>query len=84
MAGNDRVIVVTGATGRQGGAVVRQLLDEGYRVRGVTRSPDSKRARKLAALGADMVRADMASPDDMRRACAGAHGVFSVQNAMIS
>ena len=76
--------VVTGATGRQGGAVARHLLDEGYRVRGVTRSPDSKQARKLASLGADMVRADMASPDDMRRACAGAHGVFSVQNPMIS
>ena len=84
MAGHDRVIVVTGATGRQGGAVARHLLAEGYRVRGVTRSPDSKQARRLALFGADIVRADMASADDMRRACAGAHGVFSVQNAMIS
>jgi uncharacterized protein YbjT (DUF2867 family) len=81
---DDRVVVVTGATGRQGGAVARHLLAEGCRVRGVTRSPDSKPARQLALLGADMVRADMASLDDMRRACAGAHGVFSVQNPMIS
>ena len=60
MAGNDRVIVVTGATGRQGGAVARHLLAEGYRVRGVTRSPDSTRARKLASLGADVVAAQEA------------------------
>ena len=80
----DRVFVVTGATGRQGGAVARHLLAEGHRVRGVTRSPDSKAARQLALLGADIVRADMASLDDMRRACTGAHGVFSVQNPMIS
>jgi uncharacterized protein YbjT (DUF2867 family) len=83
MAGSDRVIVVTGATGRQGGAVARHLLAEGHRVRVVTRSPDSKQARQLASLGADVVRADMASADDMRRVCAGAYGVFSVQNAMI-
>lgn len=84
MAEHKGVIVVTGATGRQGGAVARHLLAHGYRVRGVTRSPDSKQARRLASLGADIVRADMGSADDMRRACAAAHGVFSVQNAMIS
>lgn len=40
MTRDDQVIVVTGATGRQGGAVARHLLAEGWRVRGVTRSPD--------------------------------------------
>ena len=84
MDGRDDVIVVTGVTGRQGGAVARHLLADGWRVRGVTRSPASKRARHLANLGVEVVRADMASPDEMRRVCAGAHGVFSVQNAMIS
>ena len=77
-------IVVTGSTGRQGGAVVRHLLADGWRVRGVTRSPNSTAAQELAALGADLVRADMADPDAMGEACAGAHGVFSVQNPMIS
>jgi uncharacterized protein YbjT (DUF2867 family) len=84
MGGHDQVIVVTGATGRQGGAVARHLLAEGWRVRGVTRSPDSKAARRLAALGVEVVRADMASPHEMQHVCAGVHGVFSVQNAMIS
>lgn len=84
MAGEDQVIVVTGATGRQGGAVARHLLAAGWSVRGLTRSPDSKAARQLAALGVEVVRADMAAPAAMREACAGAHGVFSVQNPMIS
>ena len=84
MTSHHQVIVVTGATGRQGGAVARHLLADGWRVRGVTRSPDSRAARDLAALGVEVVRADMADPDAMRRAFAGAHGVFSVQNPMIS
>lgn len=84
MADKGQVIVVTGATGRQGGAVARRLLAEGWSVRGLTRSPDSKAARQLAALGVEVIRADMADPEAMREACAGAHGVFSVQNAMIS
>jgi uncharacterized protein YbjT (DUF2867 family) len=84
MTRDDQIIVVMGATGRQGGAVVRQLLAEGRRVRGVTRSPDSNIARGLAALGVEVVRADMADPDAMREACAGVHGVFCVQNPMIS
>jgi uncharacterized protein YbjT (DUF2867 family) len=84
MTRDDRAIVVTGATGRQGGAVVRHLLAEGWRVRGVTRSPDAKAARALAALGVDVVRADMADADAMRQVCVGVHGVFSVQNPMIS
>lgn len=78
----DDVIVVTGATGRQGGSVARHLLADGWRVRGVTRSPDSPAAQRLAALGAEMVRADMADPEAMRDACAGSHGVFNVQNPM--
>jgi uncharacterized protein YbjT (DUF2867 family) len=84
MAGNDQVIVVTGATGRQGGAVARHLVATGWRVRGVTRSPISTAARALAALGVEVVGADMADADAMRKACSGSYGVFSVQNPMIS
>ena len=84
MTRDDRVIVVTGATGRQGGAVARHLLADGWRVRGVTRTPDSNRARMLAAHGVEVVRADMADAHAMREVCAGMHGVFSVQNPMIS
>lgn len=82
--GQHDLVVVTGATGRQGGAVVRHLLADGWRVRGVTRSPGSGRARTLAGAGVEVVQADMDDLDAMRRACAGAYGAFSVQNPVVS
>ncbi|PWK83708.1 uncharacterized protein YbjT (DUF2867 family) [Lentzea atacamensis] len=78
------LVAVTGATGRQGGAVARHLLAGGWRVRALTRDPSSEKARRLADAGAEVVRADMADPATLRPAFAGAHGVFSVQNPMIS
>lgn len=84
MAGNGRIVVVTGVTGRQGGAVARHLLAEGWRVRGVTRSPASRAAQDVAGLGVELVHADMADRHRMTAVCEGAHGVFSVQNPMIS
>ena len=80
----DRLVVVLGATGRQGGAVARHLLAGGWRVRAVTRTPGSAAAQALASAGAEVVRADMADPAGLRVALAGAYGVFSVQNPMIS
>jgi uncharacterized protein YbjT (DUF2867 family) len=80
----DRIVVVTGATGRQGGAVARHLLADGWRVRALTRRPERRRARELAALGAEVVGADMTDQEGLARALDGAYGVFSVQNPMIS
>jgi uncharacterized protein YbjT (DUF2867 family) len=81
---DDRLVVVLGATGRQGGAVARHLLAGGWRVRAVTRTPGSTAAQALTAAGAEVVRADMADPAGLRIALAGAYGVFSVQNPMTS
>lgn len=81
---NDRLVVVFGGTGRQGGAVARHLLAAGWRVRVVTRKPGSTAARALAGACAQVVRADMADPATLRYALADAHGVFSVQNPMTS
>lgn len=80
----DELIVVTGATGRQGGAVARHLLADGWRVRGVTRTATSAPARELAGRGVEVVTADMADVEALRRAFAGAYGVYSVQNPMIA
>ena len=77
-------IVVAGATGRQGGAVARRLLEAGWHVRALTRSPESKPAASLAAAGAEVVRADMDDRASLDAAFAGAYGVFSVQNPAIS
>lgn len=81
---DDRLVVVFGATGGQGGAVARHLLRGGWRVRAVTRTPGSAAAQGLAAAGAEVVPADMADLTALRSALAGAYGVFSVQNPMIS
>ena len=82
-ASGRRTIVVTGATGLQGGAVARRLLEDGWHVRGLTRNPASKRAQALAALGAEVVQGDMAEAASLRPVFEGAYGVYSVQNPFI-
>lgn len=78
---NDRsTILVTGATGKQGGAVARELLLHGYNVRAMTRKPAGPEARALEALGAEIVQADLDQPETLDRALAGVWGVFAVQN----
>lgn len=77
-------IVVCGATGRQGGAVARHLLADGWTVRGLTRLARSQKARALAAQGVEVVESDMADRRALSRAFAGAYGVYSVQNPMLS
>jgi len=79
MADNKNVLV-TGATGKQGGAVARELLAKGYRVRAMTRKPDSENARALAKLGAEIVRGDFDDAASLAQAVKGVWGVFSVQN----
>ena len=78
------MIVVTGATGLQGGAVTRQLLKDGWHVRGLTRNAASKKAQALAALGVDVVQGDLGDVASLRPVFAGAYGVYSVQNPFIS
>jgi uncharacterized protein YbjT (DUF2867 family) len=78
---NDRsIILVSGATGKQGGAVARELLSHGYKVRAMTRKPSESEAKALAALGAEIVQADLDQPATLDEALAGVWGVFAVQN----
>jgi uncharacterized protein YbjT (DUF2867 family) len=79
----EKIIVVTGATGLQGGAVTWHLLKEGWRVRALTRNPESKKAQALAALGAEVVQVDLNDVASLRPAFEGAYGVYSVQNPFI-
>lgn len=73
------IVLVTGATGTQGGATARALLAAGWQVRFLTRKPASAAATALAALGAQACRGDMNDPSSLDGAIAGAHAVFSVQ-----
>jgi uncharacterized protein YbjT (DUF2867 family) len=82
MVDRDRIVAVTGATGRQGGAVARHLLSAGWRVRALTRRPHRPAAQALAALGAELVRADMVNTSELVQAFRDVYGVYSVQNFM--
>jgi uncharacterized protein YbjT (DUF2867 family) len=83
-AAGRRIIVVTGATGLQGGAVTRHLLRDGWHVRALTRNAASKPAQALAALDVEVVQGDMGEAASLRPIFAGAYGVYSVQNPFIS
>ncbi|HEY5432919.1 MAG TPA: NmrA/HSCARG family protein [Coriobacteriia bacterium] len=76
---SDLTILVTGGTGRQGGAAARHLLADDWKVRALVRDPDSPAARTLAKSGAQLVKGDLLDPASLVRAVAGVHGVYSVQ-----
>src|SRR5881227_249935 len=80
MAKGKGVIVVTGATGQQGGAVARELLARKHTVRAMTRTPDSDAAKALARQGAEIVKGDLDDEATLRTALADTWGVFGVQN----
>lgn len=75
----SRTILVTGATGKQGGAVARQLLRDGWDVRALTRSPDKEEAQDLYREGAEVVKGDLNNRFGLRRLLEDVYGVFSVQ-----
>lgn len=75
-----RFVLVTGATGQQGGAVLRHLRQQGIAVRVLTRNAQSTAAHALAAAGVEVVQGDLDDRASLDRALAGAYGVFSVQN----
>ncbi|WP_165252970.1 NmrA/HSCARG family protein [Paludisphaera soli] len=72
-------ILVTGATGKQGGAVVRALQQAGRTVRAMTRDPQSAAGRALAERGVEVVKGDFNDPASLDAALAGVGGVFSMQ-----
>jgi uncharacterized protein YbjT (DUF2867 family) len=79
MSKSDQLILVTGATGAQGGAAARALLASGFRVRALVRSPDADNAQELARLGVELVKGDMNDEASLIAAAQGAYGLFSVQ-----
>ncbi len=79
----QKTVAVVGATGAQGGGLVRAILADPERrfvVRAITRDPSSEKARALAAAGAEVVAGDADEPSSLEAAFAGAHGAFLVTN----
>jgi uncharacterized protein YbjT (DUF2867 family) len=76
---SERIILVTGATGRQGGAVYKHLQQKGFKLRTLVRDPDSNKARQRVGHGEGVFQGGFDDPDSLLRAMDGVHGVFSVQ-----
>ncbi|MDX3108879.1 NmrA family NAD(P)-binding protein [Nonomuraea angiospora] len=79
MSTDPAPVLVTGATGQQGGATARALLAAGVPVRALVRDPATDRAKAVEALGAELVTGDLNDRDSVIRAARGARAVFSVQ-----
>ena len=76
-----RTIAVVGATGAQGGGLVRAILNDSegrFSVRALTRDPSSDKAKALADLGAEVVAADVSDADSLKSAFEGAYGAYCV------
>jgi len=71
-------VVVTGSTGKQGGAVARGLLERGHKVRAVTRDPNSSQAKSLAKAGATIVAASLDDTAAITKALEGATSLFAM------
>jgi uncharacterized protein YbjT (DUF2867 family) len=76
----SKTILITGATVNQGGATLRNLLGKGFTLRALTRKPESDKARALANNGVEVVQGDLNDAESLKRALAGAWGVYAVQN----
>jgi uncharacterized protein YbjT (DUF2867 family) len=78
---DKKIIAVMGATGGQGGGLVRAIQADGggpFRARAITRDPDSDKAKAVAKLGAEVVAANADDPESLKKAFAGAHGAYCV------
>ena len=80
---DKKIIAVIGSTGTQGGGLARAILADpngGFAVRAITRDPNKDKAKALAAAGAEVVSADLDNVESLKKAFAGAHGVYAVTN----
>ncbi|HSW82027.1 MAG TPA: NmrA/HSCARG family protein [Usitatibacter sp.] len=78
-----KIIAVVGATGAQGGGLVRAIMNDpngGFAARAITRKKDSDKAKALAKMGAEVVEADLDNTDSLKKAFAGAYGAYCVTN----
>jgi uncharacterized protein YbjT (DUF2867 family) len=75
-----KLVLVTGVTGKQGGAVARALLEKDFQVRGLTRNVGSDRAKVMQELGMTLVQGDFENIESLDSAMQGVHGVFLVTN----
>jgi uncharacterized protein YbjT (DUF2867 family) len=76
----ERTVLITGATGKQGGALLRNLVGKGLKLRAMSRKPEGDAGLALKKLGCEVVRGDLDDAASLKSALAGAWAVFAVQN----
>jgi len=81
MSPEKKTVLVTGATGQQGGAVADGLLAHGFRVKAMTRHPEGEKAKALKERGAEIIKGDLDDALSLEQALSGMWGVFAVQNS---
>src|SRR5687768_11183898 len=80
---DKKIIAVTGATGTQGGGLVRAILadpNSGFAARAITRDPGKDKSKELASAGAEVVQGNLDDVESLKKAFAGAYGVYGVTN----
>lgn len=80
MTDQNKTILVTGATGQQGGAATRHLLNNNWKVRAFVRDENKPAAAELKSLGVEIFKGDMSDAASLDKAMEGVYGAFSVQN----
>lgn len=75
-----KTILVTGATGRQGGAVIQHLVKNNFTVKALSRTPDSIPAQLLISRGVEVMKGELSNLKSLMSAMNGCDGVFSIQN----
>jgi uncharacterized protein YbjT (DUF2867 family) len=80
MTNKDGLVLITGATGRQGGSVLRHMLAKGWKLRVLTRDPGSAAAKGLIDRGIEVVRGDLEDPASLEKAVRCVYGIYSVQD----
>lgn len=76
----QKTVLVAGATGKQGGAVLRHLLGSGFKLRALTRKPEGEAAKALANQGVEVIKGDLDDVESLKAALKDVWGVFAVQN----
>ena len=76
---NNKIIFVTGGTGNQGGAVARNLIEQGFTVKVLTRNPNSIKSENLKTMNIEVVKGDLNNADTYREYLKNVYGIFSVQ-----
>src|SRR5260370_27363290 len=76
----EKTVLITGATGQQGGAVIRHMLAKGWNLRALTRNSGSDTALNLARQGVELAQGDLEDLASLEHAAHGVYGIYSVQN----